>query len=280
MIESILNESTVNLHRANHIIKINATKSMRNAILFFLLFNFLSGSGQSLKFGLHAGTDFTWITTNDAAIYSNRGMMGFSLGTRASFAWRHDWWMIASADLHMNEGGTLTYKQGGNYLPLSELTDPALNHGPQPLQDGTSIQYKLQYWSVLLGIAKSFQIQDDQKLLLEFPSFQISKILRSNGNISKESLIAENENIINDLNKFNIGFSTGLGIEKQFNRNNSVYVTLRYSQGLSDLTKNKGYKSTLILGNNKDNTADLYIQHPDKSNAILHNISLKVGLLF
>ena len=140
--------------------------------------------------------------------------------------------------------GTLTYKQGGNYLPLSELTQIRLSiRTLQPLPGWRSIQYKLPILVVLLGIAKSFQIQDDQNSSWNFLHSKYQNIKIENGNISRKPDQKMKTLSTISINQYWLFHQPVL--KKQFNRNNSVCNTPLQS-GVYLISKIKVQMSTLI----------------------------------
>ena len=208
-------------------------------------------------------------------------MSGVTMGLQADYMFKPQWVLEAATSFFLNQGGKLSYSTGGNFWPESELKVPKYNHGPKPIPDGSVMEYNMKFWSVSLGIKKMFNSRREARTFVELPSLYFSNMLKARGALRNQKILTENENIINDLHRFQFGLGTGVGIEKNITNNAAIYFSAQYIQYLTDLTKNGGFKSNFIsLGNTTDPADDIYEQYAEHSRALLHGLSLKIGLLF
>lgn len=256
-------------------------KIFKHLLVILFLVSISQAYAQSFKFGISTSANLTWISTNDITIKSLAPMTGVTMGLQADYMFKPQWVLEAGTAFFLNQGGKLSYNTGGNFWPASELKIPKYNHGPKPIADGSVLQYNMKLWSISLGLKKMFNRRQEARTFVELPTLYFSEVVKARGALYNQKMLTDNENIIQDLHRFQFGLGTGVGIEKNISKNAAVYLTAQYIQYLTDLTKNGGFKSNFIsLGNTSDPADDIYEQYPEHSRALLHGLSLKIGLLF
>lgn len=248
--------------------------------LTFLVAVILTIKAQDMKVGLLASPTVSWMSINDATIRSDGALSGISIGVKLDYGITPKWYITLGTALGLNEGGKLTFRDGGNYLPLSELKLPQYNNGPKPISDQSTIEYHGQFWSTSIGLKRIIKEHAESKIYLEFPALGIHRLIKARGSIDYDSkVLTEEEDILKDLRQWNLSISGGVGIEKRVSRNAMFYTSLQYIHFLSDLTLNNGFKSILIEKGNNPST-DIYANRPDKSKALINGLALTIGLYF
>jgi hypothetical protein len=217
---------------------------------------------------------------NDASIKSQGEILGMSMGLKLDYGISSKIYVSVGTSLFINQGGTLHYRDGGNFLPLSELKLPQFNKGPRPLSDNSSIEYHAQFWSSSIGFKTLLNETAKSKVYLECPSMHFNRLVKARGTITNnKKILTEEEDIIRDLRPWTLAVSVGLGIEKRISRNALIYSSLQYIHSLSDLTLNNGFKSILIE-KGIDPANNIYQTSPDNSKAIINGFALNLGLYF
>ncbi|MEP7269195.1 MAG: hypothetical protein ABI844_16360 [Saprospiraceae bacterium] len=246
----------------------------------FLSMN-LAGFSQNFKVGFELSPQLSWLSTNDATIMSRGVHTGLGMGLFGEILLKHNWAWTNQAQLTLNQGGALSYKNGGNFWVNSELKFPNLNRGAKPIPDNSLLDYKLKYWSLNTGLKKVFSDDEETKVYIVFPKFNILKLIETRGSITNEEQLTSNENIIADMNRYQLGLSAAIGFEKRIGRSSAWYGSLDYMRTLTDLTRNGGYKSKLIsFGDPTDPKDDIFSQSPELSRVSMNVLSIRLGLLF
>jgi hypothetical protein len=252
----------------------------RFLIFLFLFFSSQLTYSQDVKIGLLASPTISWMSVDDASIKSKGKVLGMSMGVQIDYGITPKLYITAGTSLNISEGGKLHYRDGGNFLPLSELKLPQFNNGPKPISDNSTLQYNCQFWTTSLGLKSLMKETPKSKIYLEIPAIQLNRLVKARGTISKdEKVLTEEENIIKDLRLWNFSISGGIGIEKRVNRNTLFYSSIRFIHFLSDLTLNNGFKAILIE-KAVDPAPDVFHAIPEHSKAIINGLALNLGLYF
>ena len=275
------NENTrkFNLRKVGYLLR--HMKNLRYSFVFLVsILFFFNSQAQEVKIGLLASPTISWMSVNDASITSKAALAGITMGVKLDYGLSTKWYLTLGTALSLNEGGKLQYRDGGNYLPLSELKLPQYNKGPKPIADNSTIEYHGQFWSSSLGIKSIIKETADSKVYLEFPTFNVYRLIKARGTIlNNDKVLTDEEDIMQDLRQWNLVLSGGIGIEKRISRNAMFYSSLQYIHFLSDLTLNNGYKSLLIT-KGADPANDIYELKPDHSKSIINGLALTIGLYF
>ncbi len=236
----------------------------------------LSGQDRALRIGFQTSPVLSWVTNNDNLIVKNGGNLGLKLGTTADIYFKDNYSFTLGINLAFHEGGEFRYEIGGNYLPKSDLSDPAtLQAGDKPLPDGTKIRYSLQYVEFPIGLKIRSKEFGYIRYFVEAPVFNFAFLTRGRGDIESDEFKFERENIYKDLTVFNIFWGLGAGMEYSISENNALVFGIYYQNGLIDFTKDQGHRAI-------DNPEIIppYLKQQDDSKATVNNIILKLGILF
>jgi len=250
-------------------------------ISVFLTIAMCNLSAQALKIGFGVTPQLSWLTSNDASVKTAGSKLGFGMGINSEYELKNRWKIMAGANLVLNQGGILRYSIGGNIWPNSELKSPFLNSGPKPIQDHSSFDYDLKYWTISLGLKRTISDKEDTKVFIEIPKFNFSNIFSARGAILNDELLTEDENIINELNSSQLGISAAIGIEKRIGRSAFWYTSFEFLRTIQDLTHDNGYKSVITHeGDPSDPFDDKYQIFKEKSKVSLNVLSIRLGVLF
>src|SRR3989337_4339666 len=129
------------------------TKILCIAIATLSLNSMIYSQDKSMRIGFQVSPVISWGGNNDNQIVQTEGNFGLKLGTTADIYFRENYSFTMGINLAFHQGGEFRYDVGGNYLPKSDLSDPArLQTGDKPLPDGTKIKYNIQYVEFPIGL--------------------------------------------------------------------------------------------------------------------------------
>src|SRR5687767_2768453 len=139
----------------------------------------LIGQDKALRIGFQTSPVFSWVNNNDNLIVPTGGNLGLKLGTTADIFFKDSYSFTLGVNLAFHQGGEFKYEIGGNYLPDSDLSDPAtLQTGDKPLPNGTTIDYSLQYVEFPVGLKIRSKEIGRIRYFFEAPVFTFSFLTR------------------------------------------------------------------------------------------------------
>lgn len=187
----------------------------------------------------HIAPLFSRLNSSSDYIDANGINLGLKLGATVNFKMA-DWMgVVGGFDFTLWSGGQLLYRQGGNFLPNSHLSNPDFNTGDKPLPDNTNIRYTLNYIEVPVGLQFEFPVNPDVGIFARIPVITLGVRNKARGQIEAGSVLLEKEKIGNDVAFFNFMWGMALGVDfKRWNRDMSLMMFL--NSGLTDVTRNKG----------------------------------------
>ena len=235
----------------------------------------ISQDDRAMRIGFQASPLLSWVSNNDNQIVKTEGNIGLKLGTTADIYFKDNYSFTLGINLAFHEGGEFRYEIGGNYLPKSDLSDPAIQTGDKPLPDGTKIKYNLQYVEFPIGLKIRSKEIGYIRYFVEAPVFHFAFLTRGRGDIESDAFKFERENIYKDLQVFNIFWGFGAGLEYSISENNSLIGGLYFQSGLIDFTRDQGHRAVP----NPDVIPE-YLLEKDDSRATVNNIILRLGILF
>lgn len=216
----------------------------RIGILSLLCVMVLQGYSQGIRFGVFVEPKFNWLTP-DVSEFSNEGTrMGFNVGLIMDNYFTENYAFATGVSIN---------NVGGNLL-LNEPFTVGTHAGDSiDLMQGTTVSYRLQYVNIPLGL----KLKTNPIGFLSFtsnlgftPQVNVRGLLKSADNN------IENENIINEINLFNLGYHIGAGIEYSLGGNSAISASIIYTNGFMDITKREEDAITMS------------------------NVALKIGLMF
>lgn len=195
----------------------------------------------------HLTPTFSSLNTSGEYIDASGVNLGIKLGATVNFKMT-DWMgLIGGFDFTLWSGGQLHYREGGNFLPDSDLSNPDLNSGNEPLPDNTKIRYTLNYFEIPAGVQFQFPVGYNLDIIARIPVLTLGIRNRARGRIEAGGLLLEKEKIGKDVSFFNLmwGMALGAGFERW---NKDVSLMLFMNTGLTDVTRDKGNQVIDIEG--------------------------------
>lgn len=219
--------------------------------LLILLSGTVSGQINEKELDFHIAPTFSRLNSSSDYIDANGINLGLKLGATVNFKLT-DWMgVVGGLDFTLWSGGQLLYRQGGNFLPNSDLSNPALNTGDEPMPNNTNIRYTINYIELPTGLQFQFPVSYNVNVIARIPVLTLGIRNRARGRIEAGSILLENEKIGKDVSFFNLMWGMSLGAE--FPRwNQNVIAMLFLNTGLTDVTRNKGTQIIDLEGGGKE----------------------------
>lgn len=250
------------------------------ALVLFPSVTGLQAQDKPLRIGFQTSPVFSWVSNKEDLILKNGGNFGLKLGATADFNIKDNMALTLGLNIAFHEGGEFLYEIGGNYLPLSELSDPLLNTGDKPLPDKTRIRYNLQYVEFPFGLKFRSEEHGYIRYFAEVPSFSLSFLTRGRGDIQTPDALYQQENLYPDLVNLNLFWGLGAGVEYSISQNNALIGGIFFQKGLFDFTRDKGFRSVENPDEDPNDPGDDYFKAKDKSRATVGNLVFRLGIIF
>lgn len=211
-------------------------KSISFSFMVFCLLLCFSVQGQydDLRIGLIA--EYPGITSIhntseqiDLTAYNLSGNAGIFIENRylSRFIFR------TGLNYSFNHGGELTYQQGGDIWPDSELETDTLHNLPP----NTSARYKFQYVELPFSIVYSKASPGYFQSFVELPMIKFKYRLRSRANVEGDGISELNQNINASTLPFSASIGMGAGFEYQFHPSFSLMFGFYGNAGLFNVVK-------------------------------------------
>ena len=210
--------------------------------LLLLLIPFQSGKSQGIQFGIFFDPQVTWMSSDNNEITGNGSRVGFNFGLTLHNFFTENYAFTTGISLNQT-GGKLRYSDS-TYFRVQEEVDTLL--------PGTTINYKLQYLNIPVGLTLKTNEIGYMTYFAQL-GFDIQFNLKA---IGDESNGFEDERIKEEVNLFNLGYHAGIGVEYRLGGSTAAIGGIRWSSGLTDVTSN------------------------DRANVTMNAISIHIGVLF
>ncbi len=209
---------------------------MKKLTLITVAFIFLvnSYSGEGARFGVFVDPQISWLVPDIKTIKNDGARINIKGGLIIDYYFAENYAFATGLSIS-NAGGNLLYSDS---LTL-DIRGTQQQFGPE-----TSINYKLQYLSIPLGLKfKSKQIG--------YMSFFAKLGLESEINIKSRADASDNQleddNISDETNLFNLSYFFGGGIEYSLGGNTALFTSINYYNGFIDVLKSKNSKETMSI---------------------------------
>lgn len=213
-------------------------------------------NAQSFRLGVQASPTFSWMTTNQNTITGNGLNLGLEVGLLGDYYLSNDRYAISSGiSLLLNQGGGLTYSEGGNLFPDSEMSADTLYN----IASGSQVDFSFQYIEIPFSV-KLRGGTGDLGYYVQIPYFSLAFPIQGRADIGTY----QDENILSSV--IPLAFTWGLGAGAEYQINDLTLTGgLSYQNSILDIIKNNG---TLTGGEKED------------AKQIINRLTLRVGLFF
>lgn len=203
----------------------------RLLLLLFLLTIIQSLSAQQLKIGVFAEPQITWLKPDSRNIVSTGSAFGFDGGVLLTKYFQKNYAFQTGVSLGKVGGGM----QFGNHITFTAYGEDTT------LAPGTSVDYKLKYISVPVGLKlKTNQIGYFSYFarLGFLNQFNIDARATSSDNALDDSNISE------EIFFYNLSYYFGIGAEYNISEDTALLIALNFNNGFIDITTDDNVKAS------------------------------------
>lgn len=257
------------------------------AFIFTCGFQIIAQAQNDIRFGFQVSPNLTWLSSSDNTINGDGTNLGLRLGVMGEYYFAERYAITGGLGFAFGQGGSLKHDTGGNFFIESDLSNPNLNEGDKPLDDGVVLGYKIQYIEIPIGLKMRTDEIGYFRYFAEIPVFSLSFRAQSRGSILGQSIdgtqIDEEELDINkDVTPINFSWGLGGGVEYSITSNAVLVAGLYYNNNFIDMTDNGANKAFELINGGDPTTPfdDEYETTSEDSNVKMGSITLRIGVLF
>jgi len=201
-------------------------------IILALLFSIVQGLySQNTKFTVFVDPKFSWMTPDLKDVDSDGSKLGVNIGLNVDKFFAPNYAFMTGISID-NTGGFLKYT---NQEPIKT------NGGMDTIPAGNSLEYKLQYISIPLGLKLK---TNEIGYFTFFTHLGVNASVNIKATGEVEGYELENDNISDEIKLFNLGYYIGLGTEYSIGGNTAIVLGLTYTNGFVDITTDSNNKVT------------------------------------
>lgn len=211
-------------------------KYFLSAILFIFLVNI---NTAQVSFSIDCAPQLSWLKSDKSIVAKDASKFGFKYGLNLDFFFGGERYAFSTGIKINNLGGSLIYNTDTS---LGFYHDGALD----TLPTGISINYKLQYLEIPLGLKfKTNEIG----YMTYFMQVGISPLINIGAvaDAKHPDSFFEGEKINEEVRLFSLGYFISGGMEYNLGGATSLLVGLSYFNGFMDVTSNDDVKDKTIL---------------------------------
>lgn len=187
---------------------------------------------QNMRFTVFVDPKFSWMNSDLKAVENDGSKLGVNIGLNVDNFFAKNYAFMTGISIN-NTGGNLKYD---DKKPLQT------NGGNDTVPAGGSLEYKLQYINIPLGLKLK---TNEIGYLTFFTHLGINAGINIKATGVGDNFDLENENISDEIKLFNLGYFIGAGVEYSIGGNAAVVLGLTYTNGFIDITDDSDSKVTL-----------------------------------
>ncbi|MBU8891188.1 MAG: PorT family protein [Bacteroidales bacterium] len=191
-------------------------------------------SQTSTRFAVFVDPKFSWMSSDWKSANNDGSKFGVNIGLNVDKFFAPNYALMTGISID-NTGGNLNFEN---------QKDLKTGSGIESLDPGSTIQYKLQYINIPLGLKLK---TNEIGYWTFFTHLGLSGGVNIKATAEVDDYELENENISEEVRLFNLGYFIGAGVEYSIGGNAAVVLGLTYTNGFVDITD--GNDSKVTLGN-------------------------------
>lgn len=188
---------------------------------------------SNLRFTVFVDPKFTWMNSDYTSIENDGSKMGVNIGLNVDKFFADNYAIMTGVSIN-NVGGNLTFNYDDKVL--------STNGGDEPLNNGSTVEYKLQYINVPLGLKLK---TNEIGYWTFFTHLGLNSGINIKATAEVDDIELQNENISKEVRLFNLGYYIGAGAEYSIGGNAAIVVGVTYTNGFVDITDGQDSKVTL-----------------------------------
>lgn len=187
---------------------------------------------QNTRFTVFVDPKFSWMNSDLTAIENDGTKIGINIGLNVDKFFAKNYAITTGISIN-NVGGNLKF---------ADSTNIQTNADNDIIPAGESMEYKLQYINIPLGLKLK---TNEIGYLTFFTHLGINSGINIKATGEGKGFDLENENISDEIKLFNLGYFIGAGVEYSIGGNAAVVLGLTYTNGFVDITDDSNSKVTL-----------------------------------
>ena len=206
----------------------------RTVIILLLLLTGTLGQAQSIKLGLQASPQLSWMRSTDDNIMNSQSRISIRYGLEA------DIFLFGVPRYSLNTG---FYVNNLSFKAKYSLNDPLVING-KTLANPVEIKYNINY----LEIPFDIKLRSDQFYRMTYyGQFGLTSLINISATATSSDLVLNSSNVSGSIAMFNMGMLMGGGVEYDIGGNTALNFGIQYSNYFLDATtiKNLDEKTTI-----------------------------------
>lgn len=209
-----------------------------------LLGAMISIQAQSyIRFNVHVDPQFSWFNSDLNSVDPDGSLMHLQAGLQADYFFAENYALSFGVSL-TNIGGKLFYTDSTEFNSKEEIIWVA------PAQ---SVKLNLQYLDFPVGLKLK---TEELGYATFFLKLGFNPMININAKATSNEASMDKKDVSDNINLFNLGYHAGLGVEYKLGGSTAAIGGLRWTSGLTDVTKN------------------------DQANVKTNTLSIHLGILF
>jgi hypothetical protein len=196
-----------------------------------------------IKFNVHLDPQFAWFNSDDATVEPNGSILHLQAGLQMDYFFAKNYAFAMGVGIN-NLGGNLLYSDSTEFSSKGEVL---------LVEPGQNVKQNLQYIDIPLGLKLK---TEELGYATFFFQLGFNPMININAKATSKEASMDKEDIRESMNLFCLGYHAGLGVEYKLGGSTALIGGLRWTSGLTDVTKN------------------------DRANVKLNSISINIGILF
>ena len=198
-------------------------------IIFTLSIASLSVFSQNARFTVFVDPKFSWMTPDKKDVTSEGSKLGVNIGLAIDNFFGPNYAFTTGISID-NTGGFLKY----NFDQPVET-----NSGIDTIPIGSTLEYKLQYISIPLGLKLK---TNEIGYFTFYTHLGVNTGINIKATGEVENYELDNTNISDEVKLFNLAYFIGAGAEYSIGGNTAIVLGLTYTNGFVDITKDTDNK--------------------------------------
>jgi len=192
-----------------------------------------------IRFNVHVDPQFSWFNSDINSVNPDGSVFHLQAGLQADYFFAPNYAFTFGLGIN-NLGGNLFYSDSTEFTSKGEIL---------LVEPDQSVKLNLQYLDFPLGLKLK---TEELGYVTFFLQLGFNPMVNINAKASSNEAAMDKRDVRDDINLFNLGYHAGLGAEYKLGGSTAVIGGLRWTAGLTDVTKND-------LANVKTNTISIHL---------------------
>jgi hypothetical protein len=200
---------------------------MRRILLTTLILGaIIATHAQSpVRFSVQVDPQFAWFNSDDPGVKPNGSIFHMQVGLQMDYFFAEKYAFSMGVGIN-NLGGNLLYADSTEFSSKGEIL---------LVEPGQSVKMNLQYIDIPVGLKLK---TEELGYATFFLQLGFNPMININAKASTDDGLIDKQDIRESIHPFCLGYHAGLGVEYQLGGSTALIGGLRWSAGLTDVSKN------------------------------------------